>query len=243
MFVGSFTQEGLIYYFQKQPNHCKFRVYIKALELKNSLEHLPDKLREGCMCGDTASQKKLYYDFYGFAMAICLRYARDRDEADEILNEGFFKVLTNLSRYDQNKPFLPWLARIMTNTSIDHYRSQLRHPGTDDISEMDIYGENPVIDSKLNYDDLIKLVQALPPGYRAVFNLYAIDGFTHDEIAAQLGISPGTSKSNLFKARQKLVAMLDAQKLITEQVVRPIHNNDNEEHESKPYRQFLQAGT
>ncbi|MEJ7692620.1 sigma-70 family RNA polymerase sigma factor [Daejeonella sp.] len=211
--------------------------------MKNSLEPLPYKLREGCICGDTASQKKLYYDFYGFAMAICLRYARDRDEADEILNKGFFKVLTNLNRYDQNKPFLPWLGRIMTNTAIDHYRSQLRHPGTDDVSEMDIYGENPVIDSKLNYDDLIKLVQALSPGYRAVFNLYAIDGFTHDEIAVQLGISPGTSKSNLFKARQKLIAMLDAQKQITERAVGPIHNNDNEQYESKPYRQFLQAGT
>jgi len=207
----------------------------------NSLEYLPDKLREGCISGERGSQKKLYYDFYGFAMAICLRYARDRDEANEILNEGFYKVLTSLYRYDQNKPFLPWLGRVMTNTAIDHYRSQLRHPATDDISEMDIHGENPAIDSKLNYDDLIKLVQNLPPGYRAVFNLYAIDGFTHDEIAAQLGISTGTSKSNLFKARQKLVAMLDAQKQQTERVLIPIPNNDNEQYESKPYRQFLQA--
>ncbi|SKB86636.1 RNA polymerase sigma factor [Daejeonella lutea] len=211
--------------------------------MKNSLDHLPENLREGCIRGDTVSQKKLYYDFYGFALAICLRYARDRDEANEILNEGFFKALTNLTRYDGNKPFLPWLGRIMTNTAIDHYRSQLRHQGTDDIDELELYGENPVIDSKLNYDDLIKLVQALPPGYRAVFNLYAIDGFTHDEIAEQLGISPGTSKSNLFKARQKLVSMLENQEQKTEQVVRSIHNNNNEQYESKPYRQFLQAGT
>ncbi len=130
----------------------------------------------------------------------------------------------------------------MTNTAIDHYRSQLRHPETDDITEIDIYGENPVIDSKLNYDDLIKLVQKLPPGYRTVFNLYAIDGFTHEEIAEKLGISSGTSKSNLFKARQKLISMLDEQKKLTEGVVRAL-NNDNEQHESKPYRQFLQAGT
>jgi RNA polymerase sigma-70 factor (ECF subfamily) len=211
--------------------------------LNNSLEYLPDELREGCIRGDGGSQKKLYYDFYGFAMAICSRYARDRDEAREILNQGFYKVLTNLSRYDRSKPFLPWLSRVMTNTAIDHYRSLLRHPGTDDISELDIYGENPVIDSKLNYEDLIKMVQALPPGYRAVFNLYAIDGFTHEEIAVQLGISPGTSKSNLFKARQKLVAMLDAQKQQTERVVRPLHNNDNEQYGSELYRQFLQAGT
>lgn len=161
-------------------------------------------------------------------MAICLRYAHDRDEANEILNQGFYKVLTNLIRYDHNKPFLPWLARIMTNTAIDHYRSQLRHPVTDDITELDIYGENPIVDAKLNYEDLIKLVQGLPPGYRAVFNLFAIDGFTHDEIAVKLGISTGTSKSNLFKARQKLTAILDAQNKITERVVSPIQNNGNE---------------
>ena len=205
--------------------------------MNNSLECLPDKLREGCIRGDTGSQKKLYYDFYGFAMAICLRYANDRDEACDILNQGFYKVLTNISRYDQNKPFLPWLGRVMTNTGIDNYRSQLRHPGTDDISEMENYGENPAIDSKLNYEDLIKLVQALPPSYRAVFNLYAIDGYTHEEISVKLGISTGTSKSNLFKARQKLVAMLDSQKQFMERVVQPIQNNDNEQHGSESYRQ------
>lgn len=207
------------------------------------MKYLADELREGCIRGDAGSQKKLYYDFYGFAMAICLRYASDRDEASEILNQGFYKVLTNLSRYDQNKPFLPWLSRVMTNTGIDHYRSQLRHPGTDDISEMEIYGENPAIDSKLNYEDLIKMVQALPPGYRAVFNLYAIDGYTHEEISVQLGISTGTSKSNLFKARQKLIAMLDSQKHLTERVVKPNQNNDNEQHGSESYRQSFQAGT
>lgn len=174
-------------------------------------------------------------------MAICLRYARDRDEASEILNQGFYKVLKNLSQYDQNKPFLPWLSRVMTNTGIDYYRSQMRHPVTDDITENDIYGENPVIDSKLNYEDLIKLVQALPASYRTVFNLYAIDGFTHEEIAVQLGISTGTSKSNLFKARRKLVAMLDAQKQLTERVVKPIQNNENEQFGSELYRQSFQA--
>lgn len=209
--------------------------------MNNSLDHLPDKLREGCIRGDTGSQKKLYYDFYSFAMAICLRYSRDRDEAENILNDGFFKVLTNLNRYDKIKPFLPWLGRIMTNTAIDHYRSQLRHPGTEDITEMDIHGADPVIDSKLNYDDLIKLIQKLPPSYRTVFNLYAIDGFTHEEIAEQLGISSGTSKSNLFKARQKLIAMLEEQKQLTEGVIRPFNKN-NEQHESKPYRHFFQAG-
>lgn len=184
--------------------------------MNNSLQQLSDKVREDCIRGEPGGQKMLYYTFYSFAMGICLRYARNRDEAVEILNEGFFKVLTHLERYDPSKPFLPWLSRIMTNTAIDHYRSELRHPLTSDLTEMEIHGEDADIESKLNYDDLIKLIQTLPPGYRAVFNMYAIDGFTHEEIAGQLGISIGTSKSNLFKARQKLRMMIESQKELTQ---------------------------
>lgn len=185
---------------------------------------MPDKLREGCISGEVSSQKKLYYSFYGFAMGICLRYANNKVDAVEILNDGFYKVLTHLDRYDHAKPFLPWLARIMTNTAIDHYRTELRHPITSDIAEMEIHGADPTIDSKLNYDDLIKLVQALPNGYRTVFNLYSIDGYTHEEIAGQLGISIGTSKSNLFKARQKLRAMLESQNEIKDNTLKKIMN-------------------
>ena len=204
---------------------------------------MPDDLRAACIRGESSSQKKLYNGFYGFAMSICLRYAQNRDEAVEILNDGFYKVLTRLERYDPAKPFLPWLARIMTNTAIDHYRSQLRHPITSDITEMEISGADPVIDSKLNYDDLIKIVQTLPHGYRTVFNLYAIDGFTHEEIAGQLGISVGTSKSNLFKARQKLRIMLELQNQSTSKIIQ--NNNvlvNNEGIEPKPDRQLFQAG-
>jgi RNA polymerase sigma-70 factor (ECF subfamily) len=77
--------------------------------LNNSVQQLPEKLRKDCMSGVAGSQKKLYYNFYGFAMGICLRYARNRDEAVEILNDGFYKVLTRLDKYDPSKPFLPWL--------------------------------------------------------------------------------------------------------------------------------------
>jgi RNA polymerase sigma-70 factor (ECF subfamily) len=156
--------------------------------LNNSVQQLPEKLRKDCMSGVAGSQKKLYYNFYGFAMGICLRYARNRDEAVEILNDGFYKVLTRLDKYDPSKPFLPWLSRIMTNTAIDHYRAELKHPITSDLAELEIKVEENDIQSKLNYEDLLKLVQALPPGYRTVFNLFAIDGFTHEEIAKQLRI-------------------------------------------------------
>lgn len=238
--------KNLILNSYKEATNCakiSCTLYI-AIKLNNTLHQLPDDLRTACIRGETAGQKKLYYGFYGFAMGICLRYAQNRDEAVEILNDGFYKVLTRLERYDPDKPFLPWLARIMTNTAIDHYRSEMRHPITSDISEMEIYGAEPVINSKLNYEDLIALIQELPHGYRTVFNLYAIDGYTHEEIAGQLGISIGTSKSNLFKARQKLRAMLDLQNT---PVSMPIENNngvvDNERIEPKPDRQLFQAGT
>ncbi len=212
--------------------------------MNNSVQQLPEKLRKDCMSGVAGSQKKLYYNFYGFAMGICLRYARNRDEAVEILNDGFYKVLTRLDKYDPSKPFLPWLSRIMTNTAIDHYRAELKHPITSDLAELEIKVEENDIQSKLNYEDLLKLVQALPPGYRTVFNLFAIDGFTHEEIAKQLGISVGTSKSNLFKARQKLMSMLELNDTTTE--INTSQNtgiNFNEQFEPKQDRQIFQTGT
>ncbi|MFA6945005.1 MAG: sigma-70 family RNA polymerase sigma factor [Pedobacter sp.] len=211
--------------------------------MSNSIQQLPDQLREDCIRGEAGSQKKLYYNFYGFAMGICLRYARDRDEAVEILNDGFYKVLTRLDKYDPSKPFLPWLSRIMTNTAIDHYRSELKHPIGSDITELEIQSEEADIQSKLNYDDLIRIVQTLPTGYRTVFNLFAIDGYTHEEIGEQLGISVGTSKSNLFKARQKLRSMLETSKNLTEISTeqRAVIIN-NEQFEPKQDRQLFQAG-
>jgi len=211
--------------------------------LSNSIEQLPHQLREECIRGIAGSQKKLYYNFYGFAMGICLRYARDRDEAVQILNDGFYKVLTRLEQYDPSKPFLPWLSRIMTNTAIDHYRSELKHPIASDLAELEIQGKEADIQSKLNYDDLIKIIQTLPPGYRTVFNLFAIDGYTHEEIAEQLGISVGTSKSNLFKARQKLRSMLETNDKNTE--INTGQNTAkifNEQFEPKQDRQIFQAG-
>lgn len=209
--------------------------------MSSSIQQLPEQLRLACIRGDAGSQKKLYYDFYGFAMGICLRYAKDRDEALEMLNDGFYKVLTRLDRYDPTKPFLPWLARIMTNTSIDHYRTELKHQLSTDIMDIEMQNEDPDIQSKLNYDDLIKIIQMLPAGCRTVFNLFAIDGFTHEEIAVELGISVGTSKSNLFKARQKLRLLLQN----TYEQTNTAHNSViriNEQFEPKQDRQFFQAG-
>jgi RNA polymerase sigma factor (sigma-70 family) len=161
-------------------------------------------LIEGCLKNKLEFQHRLYKHFYSYAMSICLRYAGNRYDAGDILNDGFMKVFTHLDQYDDRKPFHLWLRRIMMNTSIDHYRANLKHRHTTDLDAADTVKIKDDIQQKLNYDDLLRIIQSLSPGYRTVFNLFAIDGYSHEEIAEKLGISVGASKSNLFKARKKL---------------------------------------
>jgi len=162
----------------------------------------------GCVKQDRKCQKMLYKAFYGFGMAICLRYAGNRDEAAEILNQGFYKVFKNIERYDSTRPFKAWLGKIMMNVSIDHYRANLKMAYTEDLEVAEGVSDNDYPDRNLNYNDLLAMVQKLPQAYRTVFNLFAIDGYSHDEIGEMLNINAGTSKSNLFKARQKLKQMI-----------------------------------
>jgi len=166
------------------------------------------QLIRGCVKQDRKSQKLLYKAFYGFSMAICLRYAGNRDEAAEVLNQGFFKVFKNIDRYDADRPFKAWLGKIMMNVSIDHYRANLKMAYTEDIENAEHLSDGDYSDKNLNYNDLLAMVQKLPQAYRTVFNLFAIDGYSHDEIGEMLNINAGTSKSNLFKARQKLKQMI-----------------------------------
>ncbi len=168
-------------------------------------------LIEGCRKRELDSQQRLYKHFYSFAMGKCLRYANNRYDAGEILNDGFLKVFKNIDKYDYQWPFHSWLGKIMTNTAIDHYRAELKHSQTSELTLADDVAEEPNVLQSFNYQDLLKMVQRLPVSYRTVFNLFAIDGYSHEEIAERLGISIGTSKSNLFKARQKLQLALKNQ--------------------------------
>ena len=173
-----------------------------------------DQLLAGCRSRDQKDQKVLYKTFYGFAMSICLRYAVNRYEAAEIMNQGFLKVFLNLDKYNKNTPFKAWVGRIMINTSINYYQSNLKMARMDDLEKAVDFSHSELPDSKLRYEDLLAMVQKLPQAYRTVFNLYAIEGYTHEEIGKLLGISDGTSKSNLFKARYKLKKMvMDAERL------------------------------
>ena len=167
-----------------------------------------EQIIDGCIEQDRHSQELLYKKLYGFAMNICLRYANNRYEAAEILNDGFFKAFTNIEKYDTSWPFKAWLSKIMYNSCIDYYRTNLKWSQLVGFEKSDFKVNEVSIEHKLDYEDLLKTIQKLPPTYRIVFNLYAIDGYSHEEIAEMTGITASTSRSNLHKARLKLQQML-----------------------------------
>ncbi len=170
---------------------------------------------DACALNSRESQKILYSSFYGYAMAICDRYVSNQDDAIEILNDGFLKVFKEIHHYkpaytDVVSSFKGWLRKIMIYTAIDHFRKYQKHRLVTSLDNV-VY-HLPAVDdtaiSKLTYDEIIHAVQDLSPGYRTVFNLFVIDGLSHEEIAGHLGISAGTSKSNLSKARKQLQQIL-----------------------------------
>jgi len=166
------------------------------------------KMIAGCLNDERWAQKKLYEKFYGCMMGICLRYANGKADAKDILNEGFIKVFRYLHRYKVGTSLYGWIRRIMINTSIDYYRKEVRHRTEDLEHAYDTQSKEADAISKYSAKEILALVQKLPPSYRAVFNLYAIEGYSHREVAQQLGISESTSRSNLVKARAKLRKLL-----------------------------------
>lgn len=169
----------------------------------------PEELLQKSVRGDRKSQEKLYRQFYGFAMGVCVRYTQSRDEALEIVNDSFLKVFTKGDQYDSKYPFKAWFRRIIVNTALDFYRSQQKHYFHENIEEAyEVSSNDSSPLSQLNHEEIINLIQRLPSGYKMVFNLFVIDGFSHEEISNQLGISVGTSKSNLSRAREALRKMI-----------------------------------
>jgi len=162
------------------------------------------KIIEQCKKGKRSAQDKLYADFYSYAMSIGLRYSRDREEALEIVNDSFFKVFTNLDKYSVGLSFKGWLRKIIINAAIDYYRRNEKHYHGVDISYAKDQEVGADVLSQISEQEIFELIQALPPSYRMVFNLAVIEGYKHEEIAQALGISVGTSKSNLSVARTKL---------------------------------------
>jgi RNA polymerase sigma-70 factor (ECF subfamily) len=163
-----------------------------------------DNIIKGCLKGDRKSQEQLYKMFSNRMFGLCLQYADNHDDASDILQEGFIKVFRKMDQFSGKGSFEGWIRRIMINTALERYRSQLHlYPLTENsVSGVETVHEE--VFEKLSSQDLLKLVQGLTPRYRMVFNMYAIEGYSHKEIAEAMGITVGTSKSNLSRARDIL---------------------------------------
>jgi RNA polymerase sigma-70 factor (ECF subfamily) len=162
-----------------------------------------------CQEGNRNSQRRLYEHFYGYAMNICLRYSKGRNEAVEILNDAFLKVFNHLDQYDTTYPFKAWLRRIAINSAIDHHRKNKNLTHTLDLASASELAAEEMPLPKLSRDeDVLPILQKLSPAYRVVFNLYVMEGYSHAEIAELLGIDVRTSRSNLVRATQNLRSLM-----------------------------------
>ena len=159
-----------------------------------------------CKQGDPQSQSQLYNKYAPMLMAICLRYARNEEDAEDILHDSFVKILTNIDKVDENWAYVGWMKTIVVNTAINAYRDRMKTGGSVDIDEM----QDVIEDVRMKPSDflsrelLLKCINELPEGYRTVFNLYEIDGYSHLEITKMTGISYSTVRSQLFKAKRAL---------------------------------------
>ena len=169
-----------------------------------------DILLEGCLKGDRQAQNQLYQKYKGLLFGVCLRYAKDRDEAQDILQDGFVKIFSNLYQYKTKGVLIGWMRRVVVNTALEHLRKRkwqwvdVPMEQFEDMTEI----EEESFDKKYA-PILIKLIQQLPDGYRTVFNLYVMEGYTHNEIAEILQITITTSRTQLFKAKKSLRKMLE----------------------------------
>ncbi len=172
--------------------------------MPNALDPTFSEILDGCRRKDRESQNRLYRLFYAYGMSVSIRYVNNESEALSILNDSFLKVFRHIKRYDPERPFKTWFRTILVHTALNHLRKNKKHSMHLSIDEAHETRIREDILSRISYNELVSMVQSLSTAYRTVFNLYVIDGYKHEEIANMLGISVGTSKSNLFKAREKL---------------------------------------
>ncbi|BBE17192.1 RNA polymerase ECF-type sigma factor [Aquipluma nitroreducens] len=163
-----------------------------------------EQLIKDCIAGNQNAMAKLYRQFAPKMFGVCLRYAKDSTEAEDNLQDGFVKVFNNLKSFRNDGSLEGWIRRIMINVSLEKIRKQhLMYP-VEDVAIYDSINYSDDVIAKISADDLMKLIQELPPRYQLVFNLYVIEGMSHQEIADEMSITQGTSKSNLARARDIL---------------------------------------
>lgn len=170
---------------------------------------------EGCIANNRKCQEQLFKLFYGKMLSVCIRYIPDRDSAQEVLQEGFIKVFDKIGAFDDKGSLEGWVRRIVVNTAIDHIRKSKKDPfRTDQDDDFKLGASDPMVEMEelqlleLKAELAMEAIQQLSPAYRTVFSLYVLEDYSHKEIAEKLGISEGTSKSNLAKAKMNLQRIL-----------------------------------
>ncbi|MFN8251967.1 MAG: RNA polymerase sigma factor [Ferruginibacter sp.] len=151
----------------------------------------------------------LYQRFSSKMYAVCLRYSKNSDDAQDLLQDGFVKVFKNISKFRGDGSFEGWIRRIFVNTSIEHFRRSVKNYQVTDTNEITIEDPSLTALDNLAEKDIITMIQELSPGYRQVFNMYVIEGYSHKDIGDILGISEGTSKSQLARAKGVLKKMVE----------------------------------
>jgi RNA polymerase sigma-70 factor, ECF subfamily len=163
-----------------------------------------------CIRNNPRAQKLLYEKYASGLLGVCMRYSKNRAEAEDVLQEGFVKIFANIKNFEGRSSLIGWMRRIVINTSITMYHKNLKHQyhmDVDDFREKNI-GDCELSDADFTQDELLAVIRDLPAGYRMVFNLYAIEGFKHKEIAAKMGIDINTSKSQYSRARKLIQCRL-----------------------------------
>ena len=169
-------------------------------------------LVEGCSKGDRKVQQELYSRFSSKLLAICARYARSVPEAEDILQEGFIKAFNHIKNFRYESKLETWLTRIMINTALNYQRKKLYLFPMIDVDEVPLKEDENISLSGFHFNELLTFVQSLPDGCRVVFNMFAIEGYSHKEISERLSISEGTSKSQYSRARQLLMQRINSEK-------------------------------
>jgi len=168
------------------------------------------ELVEECIAGKSSAQEKLFKIYSGKLFAIALRYMGSREEAEDVLQEGFIKIFKNLNQWKGDGPLGGWMRRVVVNTALTQLKSRIKKQ--QEISIETAYSVHDYQESqleKLQANDLMKVIAEMPTGYRTVFNLFAIEGYGHKEISEQLGINESTSKTQYLKAKNWLLKRID----------------------------------
>ncbi|MDX1477169.1 MAG: RNA polymerase sigma factor [Saprospiraceae bacterium] len=184
----------------------------RTIEISKYHESLhPDaQLVRSCLDGDLKSQRELYEQYKRPMFRLCLRYASCRQDAEDFLQDGFLKVFKDLHQYRQQGPLGAWMRKVMVNTILQHFRRQKHLFAPVEVQSLaETYHQDEQITGAMDAEMLTRYIQGLPDGYRLVFNMYVVEGYTHADIADELGISVGTSKSQLSKAKAMLRKRLE----------------------------------